>query len=250
MLMKRIVPCLDVRHGRTVKGVQFDDLVDVGDPVELACRYADHGADEIVLLDVTATLEGRSAFLDVVSNVAAVLSIPFTVGGGVRAASDVERLLQAGADKVSINSAALASPELIRTCADAFGEQCIVVAIDSRRTVDGHRVHTHGGQRVTPRDTRAWAREAADRGAGELLITSMDRDGTASGYDIALLSEIIADVSVGVVASGGAGTAEHVCDVLRNGAAAALLAGILHRNETDIPSIKRTAFGQGISIRV
>jgi cyclase len=249
MVMKRIVPCLDVRHGRTVKGVKFHDLVDVGDPVDLAVRYAEQGADEIVLLDVTATLEGRAAFVDVVTDVATTLSIPFTVGGGVRSASDVERLLRAGADKVSVNSAALTTPGLIRTCADAFGEQCIVVAIDSKRTEQGHRVHTHGGQRPTDRDTIAWARESVDRGAGELLVTSIDRDGTSLGYDLDLLSTIAREVRAGVVASGGAGTADHVCDVLHHGVAAALLAGILHRNETDIPSIKRLATDRGISVR-
>lgn len=250
MVMKRIIPCLDVRMGRTVKGVRFQNLTDVGDPVELAERYANDGADELVLLDITATLDNRLAFLDVVSAVASVLSIPCTVGGGVATVGDVERLLKAGADKVSINSAALAAPQLIRSCADAFGEQCIVVAIDSRRTPAGHQVFSRSGSAATGRDTIAWANEAADRGAGEILLTSMDRDGTGLGYDTALTAAVASQVTVGVVASGGAGTVHHVADVLEAGAQAALLAGILHRGEMNIPTVKRAAADRRIAIRL
>lgn len=251
MLLPRIIPCLDVRDGRVVKGVRFRDLAEVGDPVECAVRYEQQGADEIVFLDITASLEGRRAMLDVVRRTAERLSIPLTVGGGVRSFEDVRDALRAGADKVAINTAALADPGLIARCADAFGAQCIVVAIDSRREADGHRVWSHGATRPTGRETVAWAQEAARHGAGEILLTSIDRDGTTDGYDIALTRAVADAVPVPVIASGGCGDAEHIRQAIVDGhAAAALAASIFHYGRLTVGEVKRHLAALGVPVRL
>ncbi len=251
MLAKRIIPCLDVKEGRVVKGINFVSLRDAGDPVEQAQLYDAAGADELVLLDITATHEGRDIMLDVVRAVADSVFIPFTVGGGLRTVEDMSAMLQAGADKVSINSAAVQNPDLISEGATLFGSQCVVVAIDARRrTGGGWEVVVHGGRKPTGRDAVAWAREAVDRGAGEILLTSMDRDGTADGYDIELLQAVTAAVAVPVIASGGAGTAEHFAEALTvGGADAALAATLFHFNQLSIPDLKAYLLAQHIPIR-
>lgn len=253
MLTKRIVPCLDVHGGRVVKGVQFLDLVDAGDPAELAAYYDAEGADELVVLDISATHENRGTLHATVRRAADRLFIPLTVGGGVRTVADVAALLDAGADKVGVNSAALATPALISDAADAWGAQCVVVAIDARAstaTPSGYEVVTHGGRRATGRDAIAWAAEAERRGAGELLVTSMDRDGTRDGYDLALLQALDAAVAVPVVASGGAGTLEHLRAGLVEGRAdAALAASIFHFRETTVAHAKRYLAGCGVPVR-
>jgi cyclase len=228
-LARRVIPCLDVDAGRVVKGTQFVDLRDAGDPAELAARYDAEGADELVFLDITASHEDRDILLDAVRRTADALFIPLTVGGGLRTLDDIESLLRAGADKVSLNTAAIADPALVTAAAERFGEQCIVVAIDARREGDGWGVYTHGGRRPTGRDAIAWAREATGRGAGEVLLTSMDRDGTGDGYDIPLTLAVSRAVPVPVIASGGAGHPEHLREVLvEGGADAALAASIFH----------------------
>jgi cyclase len=248
---KRIIPCLDVDGGRVVKGVNFIDLRDAGDPAELAARYDADGADELVFLDITASSDGRDILIDAVRRTADTVFIPLTVGGGVRSIDDIGRLLRAGADKVSINSAALQRPELIEEAAQRFGEQCIVVAIDARRVGAGWTVHSHGGRRDTGRDAIAWAREAAERGAGEVLLTSMDRDGTRSGYDLALTGAVAAAVHVPVIASGGAGEPEHLRAVLDEGGAdAALAASIFHFDAHPIAETKRYLANAGVEVRL
>jgi imidazole glycerol-phosphate synthase subunit HisF len=250
MLVRRIVPCLDIKEGRVVKGVRFVELIDAGDPVELARRYENEGADELVFLDITATVEGRQATLDVVRAVAAELTIPFAVGGGVKTVEDMNDLLRAGCDKVSVNSAALRNPELIDEAARRFGAQCVVVAIDVR-TVNGRfEVVVDGGRTPTGRDAIEWAREAERRGAGELLVTSIDRDGTRAGYDLELTRAVAAAVDVPVVASGGAGSPADVRDVLESGGAdAALVAGMLHDGATTVRAIKECLAASGLPVR-
>lgn len=250
MLAKRIVPCLDIKDGRVVKGVRFVELADAGDPVELARRYEMAGADELVFLDITATVEGRGATLAVVRAVAAELTIPFAVGGGVKTVDDVNALLRAGCDKVSLNSAALRQPELISAAARIFGNQCIVVAIDARAAGDSFEVVVDGGRTPTGRDAIEWAREAEGRGAGELLVTSIDRDGTRSGFDLAMLRAIRDAVDLPVIASGGAGNVGDFVDVfLRADADAALAASLFHYGELEIAALKDSLAAHGISVR-
>lgn len=250
---KRIIPCLDVDQGRVVKGINFVDLIDAGDPVEQARFYDAAGADELVFLDITATHEERGIMRDVVRRTADQVFIPLTVGGGLRTIEDVRAMLHAGADKVSINSAALNDPTLITRGAEAFGSQCIVVAIDAKRIADEPLrwdVYTHGGRKSTGRDALAWAVEAEQRGAGELLVTSMDRDGTRDGYDLDLLYALAERVTIPVVASGGAGTLDHLRDGLTQGRADAVLAAsIFHFREYTIAQAKRFLHDAGIAVR-
>jgi imidazole glycerol-phosphate synthase subunit HisF len=250
-LARRIIPCLDVDHGRVVKGTQFVDLRDAGDPAELAARYDAAVADELVFLDITASHEDRAILLDAVQRTADSIFIPLTVGGGVRTLEDIEALLRAGADKVSLNTAALADPGLITAAAERFGEQCIVVAIDARRENSGYGVYTHGGRRSAGRDAVAWAREATERGAGEILLTSMDRDGTRDGYDLELTQATAGAVTVPVIASGGAGTPEHLREVLvEGGADAALAASIFHFDAYPVPVTKAYLRDNGVQVRL
>ncbi|HEU4410381.1 MAG TPA: imidazole glycerol phosphate synthase subunit HisF [Polyangiaceae bacterium] len=249
MLAKRIIPCLDVRAGRVVKGVQFQGLRDAGDPVECAARYDAEGADEVTLLDIDASAEGRAALLDVVRRAADALQVPLTVGGGVRSVADVRALLLAGADKVSMNSSAVERPELIAEAAAIWGTQAIVVAVDARRTPEGSwQVFTHGGRRPTPLDAVAWAARAAELGAGEILLTSMDRDGTRAGYDLDLLRAVAAAVDVPVVASGGVGGLEHIAEGLAV-ADAALAASIFHDRHHSVGEVKRWLAARGVRVR-
>lgn len=252
MLTKRIIPCLDVKEGRVVKGVQFVSLRDAGDPVELAAFYDREGADELVFLDISASHEGRETMVDVVKEVAGSLAIPFTVGGGINTLEDMKRLLRAGADKVSLNTAAVLRPELISEGADYFGSQCIVIAIDARYDPDINtwRVYTHGGRKPTERTAIEWAVEAVSRGAGEILLTSMDCDGEKSGFHIELTQAISEAVSVPVIASGGAGNAEHFQEVFEEGKAdAALAASIFHYKETSVKEVKTFLKNQGVVVR-
>jgi cyclase len=251
MLARRIIPCLDIKDGRVVKGVKFVDLADAGDPVELARRYENEGADELVFLDITATVEGRRATLAVVRAVAAELTIPFAVGGGVKTVDDVNDLLRAGCDKVSVNSAALRTPELIDRAALRFGAQCIVVALDARATAEGFEVVVDGGRTPTGRDAIAWAREAERRGAGELLVTSIDRDGTRAGFDLPLLRAIRDAVNLPVIASGGAGSVDDFVAVFeRADSDAALAASLFHYAEIEIVDVKRALAARGIPVRL
>lgn len=246
MLAPRIIPCLDVRSGRVVKGVKFQDLKDVGDPAELAARYEGEGADEIVFLDITATLEDRALMRAAVTRTAERLFIPLTVGGGIRTFEDVRDTLRAGADRVALNSAALERPDLITECSRGFGAQCVVVAVDSK----GGRVFTRAGTTPTGRDTVAWAREAADRGAGEILLTSIDADGTTRGYDLEITRRVAEAVPIPVIASGGCGTAEHVHDALTRGrAAAALAASIFHFRTLTVRQVKDHLRARGLIVR-
>jgi cyclase len=249
VLAKRIIPCLDVDAGRVVKGVRFQDLRDAGDPVELAARYDRAGADELVFLDITATLEGRDAMDDVIARTAEQVFIPLTVGGGVREPDDVRRLLRAGADKVSLNSAAVRDPELLTRCADAFGTQCVVIAIDAKRATDGWEVFVDAGRTATGRDAVGWAADAtSEHGAGEILLTSMDRDGTGSGYDLELLAAVRDATSVPVIASGGAGELGHFADGLRV-ADAVLAASRFHDGDLTIAQVKDHLASEGIPVR-
>jgi cyclase len=250
MVKKRIIPCLDVRDGRTVKGVQFDGLRDAGDPIGLAARYAHEGADELVLLDITATHQRRQPLATLVRDVARVVDIPFTVGGGISRVADVEALLLSGADKVSINSAALARPGFIDELARRFGSQCIMVAIDARQVGVEWQVMTRAGTEATGHVAAAWAQEAAERGAGEILLTSMSHDGTRGGFALDLTRAVSLAVSVPVIASGGAGAQSHFKDVFETGLAdAALAASLFHFNETAIPALKAYLQGQGVPVR-
>jgi cyclase len=242
--LPRLIPCLDVAGGRVVKGIRFRELRDVGDPVELGAAYSDAGADELVFLDVSATLEERGSAVNVASRVAERVSIPFTVGGGIRSVEDAAAVLEAGADKISVNSAALARPELIAELARTLGTQAVVVAIDT----EAGRVHSHSATRDAERDTIAWARECEERGAGELLVTSIDRDGTQSGYDLELLSALRDAVSLPVIASGGAGGAAHVAAALEV-AQAALLASILHERPARLRSLRDELRSLGVPLR-
>ncbi|MCS6823156.1 MAG: imidazole glycerol phosphate synthase subunit HisF [Cytophagaceae bacterium] len=251
MLTKRIIPCLDVKDGRTVKGINFENLRDAGDPVELAAIYAKQGADELVFLDISATLEKRKTLAALVRNVAREINIPFTVGGGISTLEDVSVLLQSGADKVSINSAAVKTPSLIDELAKQFGSQCIVVAIDTRMHNNEPIVHTHGGTRPTSLNTIEWAKEAQSRGAGEILLTSMDHDGTKSGFACSLTATISSSLHIPVIASGGAGTMQHFADVFTIGNAdAALAASIFHFKEIAIPELKRFLQHHNIPVRL
>ncbi|MFP2931280.1 imidazole glycerol phosphate synthase subunit HisF [Pyxidicoccus sp. 3LG] len=250
MLTRRLIVCLDVKGGRVVKGVQFEGLRDVGDPVELARRYEQEGADEVTFLDISASAEERGTLWDLVQRTAERLFIPLTVGGGVRTVDDVGRALRAGADKVSINSAAVANPALLTACAERFGAQCVVASIDAKREGDRWRVYTHGGRKPTDLDAVAWARDCVARGAGEVLLTSIDRDGARSGYDLELTRAVSEAVDVPVIASGGAGSAAHVRDALTGGGAdAALVAGILHDGVTTVGAIKSLLREGGLHIR-
>lgn len=250
MLYHRLIVCLDVADGRVVKGVGFGSLRDIGDPVPLATRYEREGADEIVYLDINASAEGRDTLIDLVRRTAEELFIPLTVGGGVRAVEDMRRILMAGADKVSVNSAAVARPDLLTEAADRFGAQCVVASIDVRREGDAWRVYTHGGRTRTELDALDWAAECAERGAGEILLTSIDRDGTRSGYDTELTRAVAGRVSVPVIASGGAGSEDDVVQVLRDGNAdAALVAGLLHDGVTTIGALKRRMAEQSVRVR-
>ena len=250
MLTRRVIVCLDVQDGRVVKGVNFEGLRDVGDPVTLAERYEDEGADEIVFLDISATSDQRATLLDVARRTAERLFIPLTIGGGVRTADDVGLALRAGADKVSINSAAVTRPEVLTESAERFGAQCVVASIDAKRSGSGWRVFTRGGRTGTDLDAVEWARECARRGAGEILLTSIDRDGVRTGYDVELTSAVAHAVDVPVIASGGAGGADHVRQALDEGGAdAALLAGILHDGITTVRDIKSYLADGGILVR-
>ena len=251
MFTKRIIPCLDVNNGRVVKGVNFVQLRDAGDPVEIAKAYDAAGADELVFLDITASCEQRDTVVDMVRRVAANAFIPFTVGGGIRTVDDFKRLLREGADKISVNSAAIDRPELISEAADKFGSQCVVVAIDAKRREDGGwNIYKHGGRLDTGIDAIEWAKKVETLGAGEILLTSMDCDGTKAGYDLALTRAIADAVSIPVIASGGAGTLEHFYDALKEGGAdAALAASLFHYKELEISQVKDYLADKGISVR-
>ena len=249
MLAKRIIPCLDVKHGRVVKGINFEGLRDAGDPVEAAVRYDAEGADELTFLDILASHEGRDTIDHVVARVAERVMMPLSVGGGVRTVEDVRRLLLAGADKVAMNTAAVEDPTLVARAADRFGAQAIVVAVDARRFEAGWRVFTHGGRRETPLDAVAWCVRMAETGAGEILLTSMDRDGTRAGYDTELLGAVTGAVGVPVIASGGAGTLEHLAEGLSAGADAVLVASLFHFREHTIPEAKRFLAERGFVVR-
>ena len=251
MVAKRIIPCLDVKGGRTVKGINFVGLRDVGDPIELGRRYSDEGADELVFLDISATQEERGTFASLVSRIAENISIPFTVGGGISSIDDAARLLDAGADKVSVNSAAIRNPELIDSIASRYGSQFIVIAIDARQ-VDGRWLATtHGGTRPSDKELFSWAKEAQDRGAGELLFTSMDYDGTRAGYPLETYARLADEMSIPVMASGGAGNIGHIAEVLTIGRAdAALAASIFHSGEIPIPELKKELLKCKIPVRI
>lgn len=252
MLAKRIIPCLDVDRGRVVKGVNFLNLRDAGDPVELAALYDREGADELVFLDITASAEGREIMLEVARRTAEEVFIPFTVGGGLKTLEDIRRMLAVGADKVSLNTAAVLNPELIREAASRFGSQCIVVAIDARRVGEGRwEVYIHGGRTPTGIDAVAWAREVERLGAGEILLTSMDRDGTKDGFDLELTRAVVEAVRIPVIASGGVGTPEHIAEGLTvGGADAALAASIFHFGEYSIRAVKEYLAVRGIPVRL
>ena len=252
MLTKRIIPCLDVKEGRVVKGIQFVQLRDAGDPVELARFYDEQGADELVFLDISASHEGRKTMTEVVKSVASELAIPFTVGGGINSLEDMKRMLRAGADKVSLNTAALLNPEIINEGASFFGSQCIVVAIDAKYDAElgSWHVFTHGGRNATEWEVIAWAKEAARRGAGEILLTSMDCDGEKAGFDLALTKAVSEAVQVPVIASGGAGNSEHFADAFEKGKAdAALAASIFHYKETSVSEVKSFLRERGVVVR-
>ncbi len=250
MLAKRIIPCLDVKDGRTVKGVNFVDLRDAGDPVELAWQYSEQGADELVFLDITATHEGRKTTIDLVKAVARQVNIPFTIGGGINELQDAEILLNAGADKISINSAAVRNPAIINQFAEAFGRQFIVVAVDTRSVDGANYVHLSGGRIKTDIQTEDWILEAQERGAGEILLTSMDHDGTKNGFDNGLLKQINKRISIPLIASGGAGNQQHFVDTFQQADVdAALAASVFHYGEIRIPELKDTLRKNGITVR-
>lgn len=251
MLAKRIIPCLDVKDGRTVKGTNFVGLRDAGDPVELAAKYSAEGADELVFLDISATNEGRSTFASLVSAIARSINIPFTVGGGIKAIDDIGRLLEAGADKVSINTAAVRDPSLIRSAAKNFGSQCVVLAVDARDADKGWQVFLNGGRVATDLTAAEWILQGVDLGAGEILLTSMNADGTKNGFEIELTRQISESVNVPVIASGGAGTREHFSDVFVRGKAdAALAASVFHYGEIGIPDLKSFLRMRGVEVRL
>ncbi|MBS4190336.1 imidazole glycerol phosphate synthase subunit HisF [Bacillus sp. FJAT-49705] len=252
MLTKRIIPCLDVKEGRVVKGIQFVQLRDAGDPVELACFYDEQGADELVFLDISASVEGRKTMVEVVRSVASQLAIPFTVGGGINSLEDMKRILRAGADKVSLNTAAVNDPNLITEGAKFFGSQCIVVAVDAKYDTElgSWRVYTHGGRTPSEWEVIAWAEEVVKLGAGEILLTSMDSDGEKKGFDLALTKAVSEAVSIPVIASGGAGNAEHFASAFLDGKAdAALAASIFHYKETSVLEVKAYLKEKGVPVR-
>jgi imidazole glycerol-phosphate synthase subunit HisF len=247
--LKRVIPCLDVDAGRVVKGTNFVDIRDAGDPVELAERYDAEGADELVFLDITATHEKRDTMVALARRTADNVFVPFTIGGGIRSVADAQAVLDAGADKISINSAAVARPELVDELADRLGAQCVVLAIDAKETAGSWEVFVAGGRTATGRDAVAWAREGTERGAGEILLTSMDRDGTSDGYDLALTTAVAGAVLVPVIASGGAGTLDHLAEALRAGADAALCASIFHYGRHTVAEAKAHLAAAGIAVR-
>ena len=251
MLAKRIIPCLDVKDGRTVKGINFLGLKDVGDPVELGAAYAAQGADELVYLDISATVEGRGTFVSLVEKIASRVNIPFTVGGGISSLDDAARLLDSGADKISVNSAAVRNPDLIDRIAGRYGSQFIVVAIDVRKQGNRWIITTHGGSRMTDRELFSWAREGQERGAGEILLTSMDHDGTRSGYPCDLFAQLSEQLSVPLIASGGAGSAQDIVRVLTEGKAdAALAASIFHYGQMTVGELKEALAASGVCVRM
>lgn len=250
MLTKRIIPCLDVKNGKVVKGINFKNLADVGSPPELARAYEQQGADEVTFLDITASVEHRQTMLDIVSETAKQLFVPLTVGGGIRTFSDMRDALNAGADKVSVNSAAVTNPDMIGECAERFGRQCVVIAIDAKRDGDGWKVYTHGGTKRTELDAVEWARRVEELGAGEILLTSMDADGVKTGYDIPLTAAVADAVSIPVIASGGCGSVDHILDVFtQTGASAALAASIFHYNEYTVGDVKQYLRDRGVAVR-
>jgi len=251
MLTKRIIPCLDIKDGQTVKGVKFEQIRQAGDPVELARLYARSGADELTFLDITATIEDRRTFAELVEKIAHNINIPFTVGGGIKNEDDVARLLEAGADKITVNSAAVRNPGLIDKLAGRFGSQCVVLAVDCKQYDSISRVHLDGGRTPTDRETLLWVNEAVDRGAGEILLTSMDHDGTKDGFALDITKAVSESVSVPVIASGGAGKCEHFVDVFETGKAdAALAASIFHFGEIPIPELKKYLNANNIPVRM
>ena len=251
MLTKRIIPCLDIKNGRTVKGVNFVDIRDAGDPVELAAAYADQGADELTFLDITATIEHRKTMVELVRRVAKEINIPFTVGGGISSVGDVAALLQAGADKISINSAAVKRPELVEELAQEFGSQCVVVAVDTNFIDEEWTVFTHGGRTPTSINTFAWAKEVESRGAGEILLTSMTSDGTQAGFSLEITALLSENLGIPVIASGGAGTEEHFAEAFTKGKAdAALAASVFHFGTIPIPQLKNYLSKKGIVVRL
>ena len=251
MLAKRIIPCLDIKEGRVVKGVQFVELKDAGDPLELSRRYNEQSADELVFLDITASHENRGLTLDLAARLARVLFIPFTIGGGISTLEDIRRIVTAGADKVSINTAAVTDPELISRAAERFGSQCIVLAMDVKRSGERWEVYTHGGRRPTGRDALEWAREGERRGAGEILLTSMDQDGRKQGYDLEITAKISTAVGIPVIASGGGGTIEHFYQAFTEGRADAVLAAsVFHYGTYTVSDVKRALHQRGIPVRL
>ncbi|NJX15116.1 imidazole glycerol phosphate synthase subunit HisF [Tamlana crocina] len=251
MLTKRIIPCLDIKNGRTVKGVNFVDLRDAGDPVELAKQYAEVGADELVFLDISATIEGRATTLDMVLRVAEQVNIPFTVGGGISSVEHVDDLLQCGADKVSVNSSVVKRPELVNELADKFGSQCVVVAIDAKQIDGNWKVHLAGGTIPTEIDLFEWAKEVEERGAGEILFTSMDHDGTKNGFANKALAKLSTELNIPIIASGGAGNVQHFADTFIEGKAdAALAASVFHFGEIPIPELKKELKKHNIEVRL
>ncbi len=250
MLTRRVIPCLDVDAGRVVKGIEFGSIRDAGDPVEMASRYVQEGADELVFLDITASEQKRATVARLVSDVAAVLDIPFSVGGGVSSMEDARNILLSGADKVGVNTAAVRNPQLLAELADAFGRQCVVLAIDAKRGPGGYGVYTHGGKKAAGLDALEWAKEGARLGAGEILLTSMDMDGTGGGYDHRLCRSVSESVGVPVIASGGCGSAGHMADVFeKTGVDAALAATIFHYERTSVGAVKKHLAGRGIPVR-
>jgi cyclase len=251
MLAKRVIPCLDIKAGRVVKGVSFEGLRDAGDPLELAQRYNEQSADELVFLDITASHENRGLTLELAARLARVLFIPFTIGGGISTLADIHRIVTAGADKVSVNSAAIADPELIARGAERFGSQCIVVAMDVKRSGDHWEVYSHGGRRPTGLDAQGWAKEVERRGAGEILLTSMDQDGQQTGFDLEITARISGNVNIPVIASGGGGTVDHFYDALTAGKADAVLAAsVFHYRTLTVPQLKRALHARGIPVRL
>lgn len=251
MLTKRIIPCLDIKNGRTVKGINFEGLRDAGDPIELAQRYSDEGADELVFLDITATLEKRKTLVELVTQIAKHINIPFTVGGGIKTVDEIEELLKAGADKVSLNSSIVHDPDLINRASKAFGAQAIVAAVDAKRHNTSWNVYIKGGTEDTGLDAIAWMQEVEARGAGEILLTSMDRDGTKSGFDLELLSQVNKKVRIPVIASGGAGSIQHCLEAITTAQADAILAAsIFHFREIEIADLKQEMKKHGISVRL